>query len=183
MKSATTASTEMPQPAIAIPVWPVGTKTSATPRRRASRSSSSATVIFPIAQSEPTVSTIVPAPRGSRRSRSRVRRAAGAGRAAQHRAPRELAQLGVVARNTCRPFSTSTPPRRSSCSSVDPCRRETAALCRDADERGVRLEPQRLVDALNDGMPSSVSPGARVESRIATTSSRRYRRTPRIVFP
>ena len=60
MKSATTASTAMPQPAIAMPVWPVGTKTRlATPRRRASRSSSSETVIFPIAQSEPTVRTMV----------------------------------------------------------------------------------------------------------------------------
>ena len=59
MKSATTASTEIPQPAIAIPVWPVGTNSDASPRRRASRSSSSATVIFPIAQSEPTVRTIV----------------------------------------------------------------------------------------------------------------------------
>ena len=58
-KSATTASTAMPQPAIAIPVWPVGTKTDASPRRRASRSSSTATVFFPIAQSEPTVRTIV----------------------------------------------------------------------------------------------------------------------------
>ena len=57
MKSATTASTEIPQPAIAIPVWPVGTNSLLIPRRRASASSSSATVIFPIAQSEPTVST------------------------------------------------------------------------------------------------------------------------------
>ena len=31
MKSATTASTEIPQPAIAIPVWPVGTKTAREP--------------------------------------------------------------------------------------------------------------------------------------------------------
>ena len=58
MKSATTASTEIPHPAIAIPVWPVGTNSEARPRRFASRSSSSETVIFPIAQSEPTVSTI-----------------------------------------------------------------------------------------------------------------------------
>src|SRR5213593_2339429 len=57
MKSATTASTEIPHPAIAIPVCPVGTNTEAIPRRRASRSSSSETVIFPIAQSEPTVRT------------------------------------------------------------------------------------------------------------------------------
>src|SRR5215472_15453800 len=42
-----------------MPVWPVGTKIERSPRRRASRSSSSETVIFPIAQSEPTVSTIV----------------------------------------------------------------------------------------------------------------------------
>ena len=58
MKSETTASTEIPQPAIAIPVWPVGTNTERSPRRCASRSSSSETVIFPIAQSEPTVRMI-----------------------------------------------------------------------------------------------------------------------------
>ena len=57
MKSETTASTAIPQPAIAIPVWPVGTKRDAIPRAAAARSSSSETVIFPIAQSEPTVST------------------------------------------------------------------------------------------------------------------------------
>src|SRR6059058_4821457 len=49
----------MPQPAIAIPVCPVGTKTERSPRLRASRSSSQVAVIFPIAQSEPTVRTIV----------------------------------------------------------------------------------------------------------------------------
>ena len=35
MKSATTASTEIPHPAIAIPVWPVGTNSLAIPRARA----------------------------------------------------------------------------------------------------------------------------------------------------
>ena len=59
MKSETTASTAIPQPAIAIPVCPVGTKTDFRPRPRASRSSSHVAVIFPIAQSVPTVSTIV----------------------------------------------------------------------------------------------------------------------------
>ena len=58
MKSATTASMAMPQPAIATPVWPVGTNWELRPRDRASRSSSIATVFFPIAQSEPTVSTV-----------------------------------------------------------------------------------------------------------------------------
>ena len=37
MKSETTASTEIPQPAIAIPVWPVGTNRDASPRARAAR--------------------------------------------------------------------------------------------------------------------------------------------------
>ena len=56
-KSETTASTAMPQPAIMIPVWPVGTKTERRPRARAARSSSTATVFLPTAQSEPTVRT------------------------------------------------------------------------------------------------------------------------------
>ena len=46
-KSETTASTAIPQPAIAIPVCPVGTKTDACPRLRASRSSSTATRLLP----------------------------------------------------------------------------------------------------------------------------------------
>ena len=41
MKSETTASTAIPHPAIAMPVWPVGTNSLWMPRRRASRSSSS----------------------------------------------------------------------------------------------------------------------------------------------
>ncbi len=77
---------------------------------RASRSSSSETVIFPIAQSEPTVSTIV-----ARDGDVRARR----GREIRGR-PAQVAQLDAVARasscssgssarNTCSPFSTSSP--------------------------------------------------------------------------
>ena len=54
-KSEISRSTETPQPAIIMPVWPVGTKTPRRPASFAARSSSSATVIFPIAQSDPTV--------------------------------------------------------------------------------------------------------------------------------
>ena len=59
-----------------------------TPRRRASRSSSSETVIFPIAQSEPTVSTIVP---------GTFQVLAGRGREVARR-PAQVAQLDVVPR-------------------------------------------------------------------------------------
>jgi hypothetical protein len=54
----------------------------------------------------------------------------------------------------------------------DPLGREAPALGRDPDERGRRAELARGFDAATTGTPSSVSP-ARVESRIATTSSRR----------
>ena len=67
-----------------------GRSATAIPRARAARSSSSETVIFPIAQSEPTVSTILRRhARGWRRWGRSGRRAAGAGRAARRRgAPR-----------------------------------------------------------------------------------------------
>ena len=86
-KSATTASTAIPQPAIAIPVWPVGTKTERRPRRRASRSSSSATVFLPIAQSEPTVSAI----------RAGMRRFSPVGTSRPSRRAPQVAQLDAVA--------------------------------------------------------------------------------------
>ena len=71
----------------------------ASPRARAARSSSSATVIFPIAQSEPTVSTIRAstsrfAPVGTLRPVGRRRRS----RSSTPCAARDSAQLGVVAR-------------------------------------------------------------------------------------
>ncbi len=47
----------MPQPAIATPVWPVGTYTERSPRSRAARSSSSVTTFLPITVSEPTLCT------------------------------------------------------------------------------------------------------------------------------
>ena len=84
-KSETTASTAIPQPAIAIPVWPVGTNTDRRPRRRASRSSSRATVFFPIAQSEPTVSATWRKAAGSRRSARSGRPAASVDREARRR--------------------------------------------------------------------------------------------------
>ena len=54
-KSETTRSTAAPQPSIIIPVWPVGTKEADRPCACALRRSSSATDIFPMAQSVPTV--------------------------------------------------------------------------------------------------------------------------------
>src|SRR5256885_274755 len=84
-KSETTASTEIPQPAIAIPVCPVGTKTDLRARLRASRSSSHVAVIFPIAQSEPTVKTIVAST--SRFSPVAVLRSAGGSRRSRSSTP------------------------------------------------------------------------------------------------
>ena len=57
MKSATTASTAMPQPSIMMPVCPVATKRVRTPRSLSCRVSWSWAVILPTLQSVPTVST------------------------------------------------------------------------------------------------------------------------------
>ena len=174
MKSATTASTAIPQPAIAIPVWPVGTNSDRSPRRRASRSSSSDTVIFPIAQSEPTVRTIVPgtarfAPVGSTRpsAASQVAQLDAARR-------RELAKLGVVREELVQPVldveaGSSMQPLQD----LDPRRREPPALRGDADERRRRLERQRILDGPDDRERRRPPPPRACESRIATTSSRR----------
>ena len=62
-KSLMTRSTATPQPAIIIPVWPVGTNAARRPCSVAARVSSSATLILPIAQSVPTVRiTFLPGP-------------------------------------------------------------------------------------------------------------------------
>ena len=58
-KSETTASTAIPTPRSRSRSARSARTPTSSPRRRASRSSSTATVFFPIAQSEPTVSTIV----------------------------------------------------------------------------------------------------------------------------
>ena len=111
MKSATTASTEMPQPAIAIPVWPVGTNSLAIAARargrvelerdghlpdRAVGADREHDVARRASRFAP-VGTLSPAG-GLRRSRSSTPcRAASA------------ASSGSSEMNSCRPFSTSSP--------------------------------------------------------------------------
>ena len=168
MKSATTASTEMPQPAIAIPVWPVGTNSLLMPRLRASRSSSSETVIFPIAQSEPTVRTVRAG--SSRFAPGRdvqpLRRLAQVAQRRRRGARRAAPAPGRRSMNSCSPFSTSSPARDRVAQQLAPLGREAPARGRDADERGRRLEAERLVDRADDreaalGLPRPL----RVEQR------------------
>ncbi len=168
MKSATTASTEIPQPAIAIPVWPVGTNSLAIPRRRASASSSSATVIFPIAQSEPTVSTTLApwvrfSPVGTLRPGGGLRRS----RSSTPCSGGERAQLGVVGDELVQAALDVEAARDAALQELAPRRREAAALRRDADERRRRAEsaaPSSTVPTT--GTPSWLSPArSRVEDR------------------
>ena len=79
------------------PSAPSGRRPSASPRRRASRSSSTATVFFPIAQSEPTVRTIFAstsrfAPVGTFRPSGGLRRS----RSVDAARSGELGELGIV---------------------------------------------------------------------------------------
>src|SRR5207247_1869175 len=66
MKSATTASTAMPSPAMAMPVCPVATNAARSPARSSARTISRDAVIFPTAASVPTVRTTVAPSRGRR---------------------------------------------------------------------------------------------------------------------
>jgi hypothetical protein len=69
-KSETTASTQIPHPAMTMPVWPVATNFVETPLRRATSSTSRVAVILPMALFVPTVSatfgsTLKPSPEKS----------------------------------------------------------------------------------------------------------------------
>ncbi len=119
MKSEITWSTAIPQPVIAIPVWPVATNADSRPRARAAASSSSVTDILPIAQSEPTVWTTctsgrLAGPAGTlspggdaRRSRSSTPAAAAASDSS-----------GSSASTVCSPASTCIPASIASSSAA-----------------------------------------------------------------
>ena len=122
--------------------------------RCASRSSSSETVIFPIAQSEPTVSTIVA---GSSRF-SPVGHVQTGGRLAQVAQldavlARELDQLRVVAQELVQAVLDVEPARDAALQELAPRRREAAARRGDADERRRRVEAERVVDGADDRDP------------------------------
>ena len=160
-----------PPPRDRDPCLAVGTKTERRPRRRASRSSSRATVFFPIAQSEPTVSAIW---RGQPQVLAGGHVQAGrrfAQIAELDAVPgRELGELRVVGDELVQAALDVEAVARCSPSAAAPGGREAAALGRDADERGGRARSGALVDRGHDRDPLLVSP-ARVESRIATVRS------------
>ena len=128
-----------------------GRRASAGRATRASRSSSSETVIFPIAQSEPTVSTIVPGT--ARFAPVAVERSAGGRRRSRSSTSwraASSASSGSSARKTCSPFSMSSPLAMQLFRISDPLGREAPSLRRDTDERGRRVEAERVVDARDD---------------------------------
>jgi hypothetical protein len=170
-KSAMTASTAIPQPAIAIPVWPVGTKTDSSPRRRASRSSSTATVFLPIAQSEPTVRTIFAStsrfapvgtlsPSGGRR---RSRSSTPCSRASSE-------SSGSREMNSWRPLSTSSPFAMQLFRSSRHAGGKRPPWVATPTTATVGSKRSASPTLPTTGMPSWDSP-ARFESRIATTGS------------
>ena len=109
----------MPQPAIEMPIWPVGTKTARSPAALAAAVSSSVTVILPIAQSVPTVCTMRagtprPAPLG-------VERPAGTRRRSRNSSPRAAAAAtssGSRPSSSCSPASTCMPSASASSSAA-----------------------------------------------------------------
>ena len=183
MKSEMTASTEIPQPAIAMPVCPVGTKRDASPRARAARSSSSETVIFPIAQSEPTVSTVFTG--SSRFAPVGTFRSAGGRRRSRSSTPCRAARLASSsssARNSCSPFSMCRPFEIAVFSSSRHAGGNRPPWVATPTSAVVGLKQSASLTAADDGTPLWVSP-ARVESRSATTGRSPYASTPRAVFP
>ena len=151
MKSATTASTAMPHPAIAMPVWPVGQKTEASPRPAG----------LPVELD------------GDRLLADRAVRADGeddlrvdlevrAGRdvdvlgrpaevAELHAAgARELRQLRVVGEELVQPALDVEACLDALAEQRPPRGRKAAALRGDADDRGRRLEGEGLGDRGDD---------------------------------
>ena len=146
----------------------------ASPRARAARSSSSDTVIFPIAQSEPTVRTICAGTLEvlARRAVEPVGRPAEIAKR-DAVACGELAQLRVVGRGTRAGRSRSPEPSRMQARSSSRHSGGNRPPCvATPTSATVGLNGSASCTAPTTGSPSWVSP-ARVESRIATTSSRR----------
>ena len=171
MKSATTASTEIPQPAIAMPVCPVGTNSDATPRRRASRSSSSATVIFPIAQSEPTVRTIFAgtsrfSPVGTLRSGRRLAQVAELDAVLAC----ERDELGVARQELVQPVLDVEAVRDARADLLAQRGREAAARVATPTSAVVGLKPSASSTEPTTGKPCSVSPARSVSSSATTFS-------------
>src|SRR5689334_7873755 len=187
-----TWSTAMPQPEIAIPVWPVATNTLRSPRARAARSSSRVTVILPIAQSEPTDSTTrsdgsrLYGPSGVSRSPGPTRRSISC----RPRCEAIATSSGSSASTLWRPASTSIPrpiasPRaaRHSAESLPPS---------GATPISSRLAPSAAASATDAtigtgraqyGTTSSAVRPALTESTTATMSRGAYRITPWPVLP
>ena len=184
MKSATAASTEMPQPAIAIPVWPVGTNSEATPRR-------SRLAVELQADRHLPDRAIRPDRQDDRRRHLEVLagRDVQVGRRLSQVAQgdvvlsRELDELGVGGQELVQAVVDVEAVRDAGADLVEERRREPAARGRDADERGVGAEGQRILDRADDREAEpSLSP-ARSVSSSATTFSGAYRMTPRAVLP
>ena len=151
MKSETTASTAIPQPAIAIPVWPVGTKRDASPRARRGPVELERDGHLP--------DRAVGADREHVPRRLLEVRAGGdvqvRGRPAQvaqlDAVPRgERAQLLVVAQELVQAVLDVQAARDGRPQQLAPRGREAAALGGDADERRRRLEAERLLDRADD---------------------------------
>ena len=62
----------------------------------------------------------------------------------------ELLQVRIVGEEDVQPVLDVESARDAALEQVDPRRWETAALRRNADERGVRVELERVVDAADD---------------------------------
>src|SRR3989441_3288320 len=100
MKSATTASTAMPQPSMKIPVCPVATKLVLWPRLTSSSRSCSCAVIFPTLQSDPTASTTSASTSAARPSA--IGRLGGGRRASRMRSEEHTSELQSLAYLVCR---------------------------------------------------------------------------------
>ena len=148
MKSEITWSTAIPQPVIAIPVWPVATNADSRPRARAAASSSSVTDILPIAQSEPTVCTTrtsgrCAGPAGTLRPGRRGAQVAqlDAGRGGRR------GQLRVLGEHRVQPGLDVHPGRDRLQQRRPPLGGQRAAERRDADDEHVRAELHGFGDA------------------------------------
>ena len=169
-KSATTASIAIPQPAIAIPVCPVGTKTDFRP--------------LPGGEVELDGDGLLPdraVGADGEDDLGRDLEVLACGDAELGRRlpevtqldavlPGETAQLGVVADELVQPAFEVEPRADRVLQELAPGGREAAALGRDADGRRGRPVGERFVDG-GDDRDLAVALPALAESRIATTGS------------
>ena len=179
MKSATTASTGTPPPAMKIPVCPVARKSAFHPRPLISFSIASDVYILPTEQSVPTVSNLWP----ERRSPVAMGYDSMGVRASYRERPRRVAasRISVIeSRRVCKPLAMSMPCSRAA--SIAPRQFSGMTPPRLATPISRVRAPRRAASATSrSSMPRSTAHPGRRNCPIHASGRQSY--TPIAVLP